>query len=141
MTRLKRSIEQRPSGNNAAAMSASLVQPAWDSKQSYYVRVANSASRPSRSTRQREQDALREVRDRQPDCQIRRQAPRPDHLSGADVFTSWCGQSQHDLTSTRQPIWAHKPLGAVERIRQIPNVRTATPDSMPMILGRPMTSW
>ena len=64
MTRLKRSIEQRPSGNNAAAMSASLVQPAWDSKQSYYVRMANSASRPSRSTLQREQGALREVLDR-----------------------------------------------------------------------------
>jgi hypothetical protein len=68
------------------------------------------------------------------------QAPRTDHLSGADLVTSWCGQPQHYLTSTRQPVWAHKPLGAVERIRHVP-VRTATPESMPMILGRPMTSW
>jgi hypothetical protein len=58
----------------------------------------------------------------------------------ADLVTSWCGQPQHDLTPTRQPVWAHEPLGAVERIRQGPNVRTATPESIPMILGRPMTS-
>jgi hypothetical protein len=70
---------------------------------------------------QHEQGALPEVLDRQSGCQIRRQAQRPDHLSGADLVTSWRGQLQHDLTSIRQPVWAHKPLGAVERIRHVPS--------------------
>ena len=43
MTGLKCSIEQRTVGKQRGCMSASVVQPAWDSKQSLYVRVANSA--------------------------------------------------------------------------------------------------
>jgi hypothetical protein len=109
MTGLKCSIEQRTVGKQRGC-NVRVGRATGMGQQAVVVHlVANSASRPSRSTRQREQDALREVLDRQPDCQIRRQAPRPDHLSCADLVTSWCGQPQHDLTSTRQPVWAHKP--------------------------------
>jgi hypothetical protein len=109
MTGLKCSIEQRTVGKQRGC-NVRVGRATGMEQQAVVVRPGGELCLESQPIdAAAEQDALREVLDRQPDCRIRRQAPRPDHVSGADLVT--------------------------------PSLRTATPESIPMILGRPTTSW
>lgn len=79
--------------NTSAATCASVVQPAWQSMQAWYVSQAVSRSTPSRSAnRIAITVVLQTVLKREAHAEVRRQAKRRNQLSGTDSLAAlWLG--------------------------------------------------